>query len=137
MKRTPLNKIGRKKAEQGLDNTFSTFSKPRSKLKPVSDKTAKLMYAYKELINRLRYLCNNTSELDGAYADWQSEFRVEPHHIGGRTGKLLLNPFNIIMLNRPQHTYYQEHNTQENKQKLLDIVKAIRLKQGFKEEDYL
>jgi hypothetical protein len=129
LKKTPLNKIGKKKLGQG--NIYSTFNKPRAKIKPISDKMTILLREYNLLINKLRYLCNNQSELDGAYACYLSDFKVEPHHIGGRVGKLLLNPFNIIMLNRTQHTYYQEHNTQENKQKLLDIVKLIRIKQGF------
>jgi hypothetical protein len=136
MKKTPLNKIGKKKLEQG--NIYSTFNKPRAKIKPVSDKMKKLLYEYNLLINKLRYLCNNTSELDGAYADWQSDFKIEPHHIGGRRGKLLLDPFNIIMLNRTQHDIEQGKikGAKHSKQELLAIVKKIRISQGFKEEDY-
>lgn len=134
MKKTPLNKIGKKKLEQG--NIYSTFDKPRAKIKPVSKKRAKQMTEYDKLVIKLRWLCDNKSELSGGYPCYLSDFKIEPHHIDGREGKLLLNPFNIIMLTRTEHIYIQEHNTIENKQELLDIVKAIRLKQGFKVEDY-
>jgi hypothetical protein len=136
MKRTPLKRIGKKKIGQG--NIYSTFNKPRVKLKPVSDKTAKILREYNKLVNLLRKLCNNKSEFDGALPDWTSEWKVEPHHIGGRSGKLLLNPFNIIMLDRNRHDIEQGQikGDKHSKQELLDIVKPLRIKQGFKEEEY-
>ena len=136
MKKTPLNKIGKKKLEQG--NIYSTFNKPRAKIKPVSDKMTKLLREYNKLVNLLRGLCENKSEFDGALPDWQSDYKVEPHHIGGRNGKLLLDPFNIIMLDRNRHDIEQGKikGDKHSKQELLAIVKKIRLSQGFKEEDY-
>jgi hypothetical protein len=137
VKKTPLKKISNKRLAQGV-NKYSTFNKPRSKIKSVSDKTAKILREYNKLVNLLRELCDNKSEFDGALPDWQSEWKVEPHHISGRSGKLLLNPFNIIMLDRNRHDIEQGKikGDKHSKQELLAIVKTIRISQGLKEEDY-
>lgn len=129
MKKTPLNKIGKKKLEQG--NIYSTFNKPRAKIKPVSDKMAILLREYSKLRACLIELCGNKSELSGIYG-------VELHHIDGRENKLLLNPFNIICITRPEHDIEQGKikGDKHTKRELLTIVKKIRLSQGFKEEDY-
>jgi len=82
------------------------------------------------LVGKLRQLCGNRSELSGANPYWQSDFIVEPHHIEGRTGKRLLDPFNIIMLTRPEHDTIRRTHTREE---LLTLVRDIRIKQGFKE----
>lgn len=128
MKKTPLKRKTPLKAKTPL--------KSKTGLKPFSKKRAKQMIEYDKLVIKLRYLCDNKSELSGAYPCYLSDFKIDPHHIDGREGKLLLNPFNIICLTRTEHSYIQEHNTTEKKQELLAIVKKIRLSQGFKEEDY-
>ena len=91
------------------------------------------MPKYNKLINRLRELCNNQSELSGDSPDWQSNYQAEPHHIDKRNGKRLLNPFGIIMLTRPEHDLEEGKIKGEKvgKEKLLAIVKDIRIKQGF------
>ena len=68
-------------------------------------------------------------------ADWQTDWFVEPHHIGGRIGKKFLDPYNIILVTR------HEHDIEEGKVKgvkvgeleLYRIVRAIRIGQGFEE----
>ena len=91
---------------------------------------------YFPLVAKLWELCKNRSELSGKRADWQSNWEVEPHHIDGRIGDRYTDPFNIIMLTRP------EHDKEEGKIRgvkptdpeiLKAIVRRIRLKQGFKE----
>lgn len=146
MRKAKLNPIGKKKQEQLKKHSikaYSTFAKKndrglkRSPLKFISKQRQKEMPEYTKLINRLRTSCGNVSELSGYAADWQSDYKVEPHHIRGRRGKSLLNPFGIIMLTR------HEHDLEEGKIKgekvgeetLLGIVKEIRLKQGFKPND--
>lgn len=129
MKKTPLKKIGKKKLEQG--NIYSTFNKPRAKIKPISNHRAKELKEYSKLKARLIELCGNKSELSGIYG-------VECHHIDGRENKLLLNPFNIICVTRTEHDIEQGKikGDKHSKQELLAIVKKFRLSQGFKEEDY-
>lgn len=84
-------------------------------------------------MKKLRELCENRSELSGDVSDWQSIFKVDPHHIEGRNGKRLLDPFNIIMVTRNEHTAIEEERSSYSKEQLLEIVKAIRIKQGFEE----
>lgn len=105
-------------------------------LNSVSPKQAKRLMALTELKGLLIRLCGNKSEFSGEYADWQTGGLVEPHHILGRVGKNLLNPFSIIMVTRPEHDQVQKHNSYENRQFLLGVVKTLRLKQGFVENDY-
>lgn len=95
------------------------------------------MPAYRELIWKLRRLCHNKSELDGASPDWQSHYYVEPHHINGRNGDLFLDSFNIIMLTRTQHDLEEGRipGQKVGKVKLLAIVHELRIKQGFKPKE--
>lgn len=92
------------------------------------------MQEYNELIKRLRFLCGNSSELSGQNPDWQSGWKVEPHHIGGRNGDRLLNPFNIILLTRVEHDIQEgKINGQKplSKKELSNIVSPLRIAQGF------
>ena len=113
MKRTPLNPISRKRSAQLAD--------------------------YSMLIHTLRKDCYNRSELSGKNPDWQSDWMVEPHHIDHRNGDRLTDPFNIILITR------HEHDVQEGKIKgeppipsavLVDIVRPLRIRQGFKPAGY-
>jgi len=119
MKQTPLKR--------------KTPLKAHKRLNPISKKTMAEYPVYRKLIARLRDLCENKSELDGSNPDWQSNWRVEPHHIQGRDGDLFLDPFNIIMLNRTQHDIEggQRKGDKVGKEKLLAIVYDLRIKQGF------
>ena len=69
MKKTPLNKIGKKKLEQGT--TYSTFNKPRAKIKPVSKKRVKIkkqeIKLSQELLEQSNGLCMNCGQLP----DWR------------------------------------------------------------------
>jgi hypothetical protein len=56
---------------------------------------------------------------------------VEAHHINGRIGTELINPFNIIFLTREEHAEIHSHNTYEQKEKLMAIVRPIRERQGY------
>lgn len=105
----------------------------RTQIKPVSKKRAALMPEYHALVDRLRELSGNKSELDGASPDWQTDYLTESHHISGRIGKLYLDPFNLIMITRNQHKIIGLANNYEAKQALLDFIRPIRIEQGFKE----
>ena len=96
----------------------------------VSKNRQKVQVKYRTLILDLRSKCDNRSELTGSTPDWQSDWLVEPHHIKGRPGDLLLDPFNIIMLNREEHDNLFGHN---NDEVMLGIVRKIRLQQGYEE----
>lgn len=124
MKHTPLKR--------------KTPLKAHKRINRISKKRLEESKEYFDLIARLRIMCDNKSELSGANPDWQSEFMVDPHHIGGRAGSKYLDPFNIIMLTRP------EHDREEGKIKgakphskvyLLALVRPIRIEQGFKPKE--
>lgn len=107
----------------------------QTRLRPISKKRTEEMREYSPLIEALCKLCDNRSELSGTLPDWQSNWKVEPHHIEGRSGKRLLDPFNIIMLTRTEHDIEEgkikgeKHSVNE----LKDLVREIRSKQGFRE----
>jgi len=82
---------------------------------------------YRILEIELRQKCENLSELSGRTPDWQSDYLVEGHHITGRTGKKVYNPFNIIMLTRSEHDTIKKTHTEAE---LLALVRRIRIKQG-------
>ena len=105
----------------------------RKKLNPISKKRQTIMLEYHVLIEKLRDLCGNVSELSGARPDWSSDYKVDPHHIGGREGTLLLDPFEIIMLVRNEHLVEQGQIPGDKKGKdyLLWLVKSIRSRQGW------
>ncbi len=99
-------------------------------MRPVSKKRQAQMPEYHALVEQLRDECNNLSELSGERGNWETNWDVEPHHICGRTGKRFLDPLNIIMLTRPEHTQ-QDSNNHQAKQKLLEYIYPIRKRQGY------
>ena len=101
-------------------------------MRRVSKKLQARLPAYNALIKELREGCGNRSELSGDQGDWRTDYNVEPHHIGGRIGNDLINPFGIILLTREEHDI-QDSNGWERKQELLNYIKVIRLKQGYVE----
>jgi len=104
----------------------------RNGIRQVSKKRKEKLPEYNKLVGKLRTLCGNKSELSGDKPNWQFSFKVEPHHVCGRTGPMLTDPFNIIMLTSPEHQA-QDGNSWEDKLKLLALIRPIRLKQGFKQ----
>lgn len=96
-----------------------------STLRRVSPKMAERLREYQLLVTQLRYLAHGRSELSGKKA------RLEPHHIDGRRGWRLINPFNIILVTYTEHRYLQAHNSYEQRQMLLAIIRPRREKQGF------
>ena len=50
---------------------------------------------------------------------------VDAHHIQGRLWKLYDDPYNLIWLCRECHYWIHQHNTDDIKKQLLDIVKKI------------
>lgn len=102
-----------------------------SYIKPISKKQSVRLKEYHKLLDTLIELSGNVSELSGDRPDWQSDFKVEGHHIEGRIGNKLTDPFNIILLTRNEHVHWQKHMSYENKQYLLRVVKKIRIKQLF------
>jgi len=105
----------------------------RTRLNKISKKRQAQLPAYNKLIKKLVILCGNKSELSGQNPDWQGYYKIEPHHIGGRNGKRLLDPFGVILLTRTEHDLEEGKIRGEKvgKEKLLAIVKEIRTKQGF------
>ena len=106
----------------------------RTAIKPVSNKRQAQLREYRELVLKLRTLCNNRSELTRHSPDWQSEYLIEPHHIAGRINHNLLDPYNIILLTRAEHNA-QDSNNWEDKQRLLEFIEPVRINQGFKREE--
>ncbi len=102
----------------------------KTRIRSISEKRKALLPGYNALVKELRVRCKNRSELSGNKADWRSEFQVEPHHICGRTGKLLTDVFNIILVTRAEHTN-QDGNTYKEKTELLHLVHQIRIRQGY------
>ena len=103
-------------------------------MRQVSVKRQAQLADYYALVASLKIYCGCRSELSGKKC-FVSE--IQPHHIRGRRGKLVYDPFNIILLADDEHLGddgIQKHNTWERKQELLAIVKPIRISQGFKEE---
>ncbi len=95
-------------------------------IRKVSPKRQAQLSEYYALIEKLRTLCGNRSELSGIWG-------VEPHHIRGRWGKRLLDPFNIIFLTHEEHMVEQGQwpGKPYGKEYLLKLVKEIRGRQGF------
>ena len=98
----------------------------RKAIRPISKKLQTKLPEYRRLVDELKILCMNRSELSG-------ESPIEPHHIMGRIGDRLTDVWNIILLTRNEHNE-QDGNTYEQKQELLGYVKIIRLRQGYKKE---
>ncbi len=121
MKRTtPQPSLKRKtplRANKGL-NTMSNTRRDR-------------LVVLRDLITKLRAYSHNKSELSGNEPNWQSSWLVEPHHIIGRNGNKLLDPFNIILLTRDEHLVEQSNMSFERKNELLELIKPIRKQQGF------
>ena len=98
------------------------------------------MPEYNVLIDDLRQCCGNRSELNVAgklpkNPDWQTHWVVEPHHIRGRIGRRFLDPFNIIMLTRNEHTIENDHKQGcHTPEELECLVRDIRISQGYQEE---
>ena len=120
----------RLKSNKGLER--------QKRLNPKSKKRQEEDKVYYPLIEKLRRLCKNKSELSGKAPNHESDFIVDPHHIDGRIGYRYIDPFNLILLTRP------EHNKEEGKIRgekptdpeiLKAIVYKIRVKQGFKPEE--
>ena len=99
-------------------------------MRQVSKKRQVEVRKYRKLEVELREKCGNKSELSGEYGDWQTHWNVEGHHITGRTGKKVYDPFNIILLTRPEHDKIKKTHTEAE---LLALVREIRVKQGYKE----
>ncbi len=102
-------------------------------MKQVSTKQVARLRELKKLTDLLKIKAGFCSELSGVLC---LPFLLEPHHIKGRVGKLLLDSFNIIILTRPEHSRAQGTIGQvatPSKDELLAIVRPIRIKQGFEE----
>ncbi len=104
-------------------------------MKGISDKRRKQLPKYRRLVSKLRGLCDDESELSGKNPDWQTDWMAEGHHIMGRIGDLYLNPFNIIMITRDEHTAIDNElpidGHKYTKEELLKIVAPLRIAQGF------
>ena len=81
----------------------------------------------------LREMGDNKSELSGWLPSWENDYYVEYHHIRGRSGKRIYDPFNVIALTSEEHRDIEEERNKTSKEELEDIVRPIRISQGFKE----
>ena len=101
-------------------------------VKRISDKRAAQLAEYHKVLTQIGGGWQKTSDLSGKWPG-------VPHHIYGRRGELLYDPFNIIYLTPEEHTDGQDavhkHNTPELKAKLAGIVKEIRERQGWAIKD--
>ena len=89
-------------------------------VKRVSDKRAAQLADYKVLVNNLLDMSRGFSELPPMHRYVGREY-LNPHHIYGRRGWHLTDPFNIILTGGNEHTGddgLQMHNTPELKEKL-------------------
>lgn len=114
-----------------------TELKRHKRLGPMSKKREAQMIEYHALVDDLTTRCANKSELSGKIPNWESHYTVDPHHIDGRTGDKLLDPFNIIMLTREEHDI-EEGKRKGEKQgadKLRSMVYWIRVSQGFEPKE--
>jgi hypothetical protein len=141
MKRTLLKPISDKKLAQNCGK--AVVSLKRSRIKPVSDKRAIENAEYGKLIAKLiggvytfgaKYTF--TSELRGGNGELIGSDYIHPHHIDHRENVRLLNPFNIICITPSQHRYETAHHTFQREQELKDIVRPLRISQGFVPSDY-
>lgn len=107
-----------------------------STISPVSRKHAADLREYNKIRNRLMELSGGKSEISGQSSKRTIEDTLSPHHITGRIGRRLLNPFNIVICLEREHWIWQDAMSWENKLTLLALVEPIRLSQGFKKEDY-
>jgi hypothetical protein len=116
---------------------YSKRSYPRGRkpLRKVSPKQSKENAECQKIVNQLRDLCGDKSELQGVMTYKRNSHNTEPHHLKGRHGKHLINPFEILMCYANQHDYRQKH-LKETRETDLQLVREIRLRQGFKEADY-
>lgn len=110
----------------------------RTRINQISKKRSKQMSLYRELLEDIRPK-DNRSELshklpEAGQADWRSGYRLEPHHIRGRIGLALIDPFNIIFLTPTEHDYYQSRMNDDTKSFLESVVEPIRMKQGYVKE---
>lgn len=121
------------KAKKGLERRITLKVRKRrgwnSSLKPVNERRQAELDKFYALDKILRPKTKGRSELNGSRGDYRTGFGVEPHHIRGRRGKRVYDPFNIIYLTRAQHDTIKLMHSEEE---LEAIVKPIRIKQGFK-----
>ena len=111
----------------------------RMKIKPISDKHSKDLKEYLKISGKLKELANHKSELTGKQEGYYDP--LVTHHIGGRKGTVdLLNPFNMLICLHSEHNNSNDaihkHNSFEQKETLRELVKPIRIAQGFKMEEY-
>jgi hypothetical protein len=108
-----------------------------STLRPVSVEHAKALRTYNAVRDRLLELSGGKSELSGKQGDMNSiENALSCHHITGRAGSRLNNPFNLIILLGREHWVAQDAMSWDHKLELLNFIKPIRIAQGFKPEEY-
>ena len=100
----------------------------QSPIRAVSTKRAAQNREYRRLSLLLNELARYHSEWNGAECCF-----LEAHHIDGRRGDRLLDPFNIILLTAEQHRTFQAHNSWEVRQALKLWVRPLRLAQGFRD----
>lgn len=103
----------------------------QSTLKPISSKRQGQIADYIALKIQLLALNNCLDTMRGP-SEWNGEIgQLELHHIDGRQGKRLSDPFNVILITRDQHLAFHRHNSWEVKQALKLWVYGIRIRQGF------
>lgn len=111
-------------------------TKTRTYLKRISPKRAPKLRSYNAVRDRLIELSGGKSELSVIPFDDTIPGKVSPHHILGRAGARLTNPFGIIIARECEHWVMQAEMSWDKKQELLAFIKPIRIAQGFKESDY-
>lgn len=108
---------------------------PREPVWKISGKQQEEIRAYNKLRLDLLQRAGFKSELSGQpeSAEWGGNLEI--HHISGRIGKRMLDPFNLIILTAKEHWLAQETMSWENKRALLNYIRPVRLAQGFKDAE--
>jgi len=111
------------------------YALKRRPIKRVSLKRKAQNAEYEKLRDRLLLMAGGKSELSRQMCRLYDS--LIPHHIDGRRGARLIDPFNIIIiLENAEHSEETAHHTFERIQELKKIVREIRIKQGFNPADY-
>lgn len=124
-------KMGQKRTEPLIFH--ATRQEP---MRSVSPKHKQELREYNKIREKIMGLAGFKSELSGIPDTGTIEGALEIHHITGRIGQRLINPFNLILLTHSEHFVCQDTMSWEHKQELLEYIRPIRLAQGFKLEDY-
>ena len=111
----------------------------KSRIKRQSSKKAIEEKRWRALEHDLHLMNTNRSEYTGKFPtepdDWVTCYQVEYHHIRGRRGKRVYDPFNVIALTPTEHKRIEDEIDKVSEEELESIVRPIRINQAFEEDE--